>query len=194
MANWTSVEGILADGLPMRLYIAESEGRVCQATLHDDEHVRTEDEFLWRLGRATDWKHCNAGTGPETLSIAVAEVREYFAGKRLSFDVPLEFHGTPFQVRVWQALTHIPFGATCSYAHIAESIGQPGAPRAVGGANGRNRIPVFVPCHRVIAAGGKLGGFTGGLGLKKRLLTHEAAVLMSKRQKASAAAQVSASR
>ena len=102
---------------------------------------------------------------------------EYFAGRRLLFEVPLSLRGTAFQVKVWQQLTRIAFGATASYGDIAEVVGHPAAFRAVGTANGRNNLPIFVPCHRVIAAGGKLGGFTGGINLKKRLLAHEAAVL-----------------
>jgi O-6-methylguanine DNA methyltransferase len=83
-------------------------------------------------------------------------------------------------VRVWQQLREIPFGSTCTYGELAATIGHPSAFRAVGGANGHNWLPIFVPCHRVLAVGGKLGGFTGGIGLKKRLLAHEAAVLGSR--------------
>lgn len=178
MPNWILVEGRLADGLPMRLYVAESDGTICAACLHDDMHPRSADEFEWR---------CNDGMPPvpsqehermpEILQAAKEQVSEYFAGQRLQFDLPLQWRGTPFQIRVWQALTTVPFGATPNYQQIAEQIGAPKASRAVGSANGRNRLPLFVPCHRIVAAGGKLGGFTGGLGLKKRLLAHEAAVL-----------------
>ncbi len=161
----------------MRLYVAEHAGKLWAASMHDDEHPRSEDEFVWRLGSAITWSRCEAGAGSDLLSVVNAELREYFAGRQLSFSVPLQLRGTSFQVRVWQELMRIPFGVTRSYADVAELIGHPAAFRAVGNANGRNNLPLFVPCHRVLASGGKLGGFTGGIGLKKRLLEHEAAVL-----------------
>jgi methylated-DNA-[protein]-cysteine S-methyltransferase len=176
MAEWTLVEGKLADGLRMRLLLAEQDGKLCHASLEDDLHPRSEDEFLWRLGSGQTWVRRKSGTGSEALRRGAAQVADYFSGRRLSFDLPLELRGTPFQLRVWQELTRIPFAETRSYGDIAEEIGQPSACRAVGNANGKNRIPLIVPCHRVLAAGGKLGGFTGGIGLKKRLLAHEAAV------------------
>lgn len=176
MALWMLVEGPLADGAPMRVYVAEHDNRLWSASLNDDEHPRSEDEFLWRLGSRLPWRRCAAGSGSEFLRAAAAQLCDYFAGRRTSFELPLDLRGTAFQVRVWQELLRIPFGATRSYRDIAESIGQAKACRAVGSANGRNNLPIFVPCHRVLASGGKLGGFTGGIGLKKRLLAHEAAV------------------
>jgi O-6-methylguanine DNA methyltransferase len=180
MAEWTLVEGLLADGLPMRLLVAEQDGKLCQASLEDDLHPRGEDEFLWRLGTEATWVRRERGRGSEVLRHAAAEIAQYFSGRRLSFELPVAFCGTPFQVRVWEELQRIPFGKTRSYADIAEQIGHPAAYRAVGNANGKNRLPLVVPCHRVLAAGGKLGGFTGGIGLKKRLLAHETAVLGKK--------------
>lgn len=177
MAEWTAVTGKLADGLRMRLLLAELDGKLCGAGLEDDLHPTSEDEFLWRLDRAHAWVRRKSGAGSEALRRAAAQIADYFAGRRLSFDLPLELKGTPFQLRVWRELTRIPFAQTRSYAEIAEQIGQPTACRAVGNANGKNRIPLIVPCHRVIGAGGNLAGFTGGIGLKKRLLAHEAAVL-----------------
>ena len=94
----------------------------------------------------------------------------YFAGQRTTFAVPLDFHGTPFQQSVWQALLTIPFGETRSYADIARQIGKPLAVRAVGAANGRNPISIIAPCHRVIGSNGKLTGFAGGLEAKQLLL------------------------
>ena len=111
------------------------------------------------------------------LDEAVRQAADYFASRRLVFDVPLRLHGTAFQTGVWRQLMAIPFGERRSYGEVAAAIGQPNAFRAVGNANGRNNLPLFIPCHRVIAADGKLGGFTGGIGLKKRLLAHEDAVL-----------------
>jgi methylated-DNA-[protein]-cysteine S-methyltransferase len=167
------VEGRLADGLPMRLYIAEQDGSICHARLHDDRHPVSEDEFVCCIGGAGKCVRRDTRR-PDALAAAVEQSRQYFAGRLFRFDLPLGLHGTPFQVRVWRELLQIPFGATRRYGDIAESIGHPSAFRAVGNANGRNRLPIFVPCHRVLAAGGKLGGFTGGIGLKQRLLEHEA--------------------
>lgn len=101
------------------------------------------------------------------------EISEYCSGERHEFTVSLEASGTPWQMKVWEALRRIPFGETRSYAQVADMIGRPGAARAVGGANGCNRLPLVVPCHRVIAADGSLGGFSGGLHLKEKLLEHE---------------------
>jgi methylated-DNA-[protein]-cysteine S-methyltransferase len=95
---------------------------------------------------------------------------EYFAGSRTVFDLELAPAGTPFQRRVWQALTEIPYGQVVSYGEIARRIGMPKAARAVGQANGANPIPVVIPCHRVIAADGTIGGYSGGLDIKRQLL------------------------
>lgn len=102
-----------------------------------------------------------------------AQLREYFTGTRREFDLELCPHGTPFQLRVWEELRRIPFGTTCSYAAIARALGQPTATRAVGAANGKNPIPIVVPCHRVIGADGSLTGFGGGLPAKRTLLRLE---------------------
>jgi methylated-DNA-[protein]-cysteine S-methyltransferase len=104
---------------------------------------------------------------------AVQQLQEYFSGTRNSFDLELDFAGTDFQKKVWQALLTIPFGETRSYSEIAEQIGNPSAVRAVGAANGKNPISIVAPCHRVIGASGKLTGFAGGLEAKERLLTLE---------------------
>ena len=98
----------------------------------------------------------------------------YFSGRDVSFDVPLAPVGTPFQREVWTALREIPFGATASYAEVARRIGRPRAVRAVGAANARNPIAIFVPCHRVIGADGSLTGYAGGLERKRALLALEA--------------------
>ncbi|KOC92916.1 methylated-DNA--[protein]-cysteine S-methyltransferase [Winslowiella iniecta] len=101
------------------------------------------------------------------------QLKDYFAGKRRSFDLPLDFVGTEFQKRVWAALVAIPFGETRSYGEIARQIGHPTAVRAVGAANGKNPISIVAPCHRVIGANGKLTGFAGGLATKAFLLDIE---------------------
>ncbi|UXI03447.1 methylated-DNA--[protein]-cysteine S-methyltransferase [Photobacterium sp. TY1-4] len=101
------------------------------------------------------------------------QLSDYFAGNRTDFDVPLDAHGTRFQHQVWQALIAIPYGETCSYSAIAHQINNPKAVRAVGAANGRNPIPVIVPCHRVIGSSGQLTGYAGGLDIKIWLIEHE---------------------
>lgn len=106
---------------------------------------------------------------------AITEIKEYLAGKRTSFDLPLEMKGTDFQKATWQALLTIPYGETRSYKQIAEQIGRPKACRAIGMANNRNPISIIVPCHRVIGANGSLVGYGGGLALKARLLSLEKA-------------------
>lgn len=108
------------------------------------------------------------------------QLEEYFGGRRREFDVPLAPVGTSFQQEVWAALTDIPFGATASYGEVAEAIGRPSAMRAVGGANGANPIPILIPCHRVIAADGTLGGYGGGLDRKVLLLELEGASFLVK--------------
>lgn len=105
----------------------------------------------------------------------VNQLEEYFAGRRTVFDLKLSPAGTAFQQKVWRFLTTIPFGKTLSYGDVAAGVGNPGASRAVGGANGKNPIAVIVPCHRVIAADGTLGGYAGGLEYKRVLLNHEGA-------------------
>jgi methylated-DNA-[protein]-cysteine S-methyltransferase len=109
----------------------------------------------------------------ELIRKAAVQFQEYLAGKRKVFDIPLAMEGTPFQQTVWNALTAIPYGETRSYREVAESIGRPKACRAVGMANNKNPIAVFVPCHRVIGTNGKLVGYAGGLDLKAKLLDME---------------------
>ena len=108
------------------------------------------------------------------LREAERQLGEYFAGKRTRFDLPLEAHGSEFQKKVWRALEKIPYGKTRSYLDLAKAIHSPKACRAVGAANGRNPLPIVVPCHRVIGADGKLTGFAGGVERKAMLLAHEA--------------------
>ena len=108
------------------------------------------------------------------FAAARQQLTEYFAGERRDFDLPLRLDGTEFQLSVLQALQQIPYGETTSYADIAERIGRPKAVRAVGAANGRNPIPIIVPCHRVIGSHGDLTGFGGGLDTKEALLRLEA--------------------
>jgi len=109
----------------------------------------------------------------DALPEATRQLGQYFAGERTTFDLPLAPEGTEFQVRVWEALRAIPYGATLSYGELADAIGQPGAARAVGLANGRNPISIIVPCHRVVGASGRLTGYAGGTERKAFLLTLE---------------------
>jgi AraC family transcriptional regulator of adaptative response/methylated-DNA-[protein]-cysteine methyltransferase len=112
------------------------------------------------------------GTHP-LLDQLRAELTEYFAGARREFQVPLVYPGTPFQVKVWDALRRIPYGETYSYEKLAWSVGAPRAQRAVGHANGQNRLAILIPCHRVVNKDGKLGGYGGGLWRKQLLLDLE---------------------
>ena len=124
------------------------------------ESVRT------RLGRVLPGRHRH-------LDQLRSELAEYFASGRRDFSVPLVYPGTPFQVRVWNALRRIPYGETCSYEKLAWAVGAPGAQRAVGHANGQNRLAILIPCHRVVNKDGKLGGYGGGLWRKQLLLELE---------------------
>lgn len=109
----------------------------------------------------------------QVLDQAEAELKEYFAGERKKFTVPVRLTGTEFQKKVWAALEEIPYGGTATYGEIAARIGSPKACRAVGTANHHNPVPIIVPCHRVIGAGGSLTGYGGGLEVKAYLLTLE---------------------
>ena len=109
---------------------------------------------------------------PPVLKETASQLDEYFAGERTDFDVRMELDGTDFQRQVWSELTRIPYGETISYGEVARRVGRPSAPRAVGQANGRNPIPVIVPCHRVVASDG-IGGYGGGLNVKRKLLAVE---------------------
>jgi methylated-DNA-[protein]-cysteine S-methyltransferase len=127
---------------------------------------------------ALDWGRGRDQEATPLLREACDQLQDYFDGKRMSINLPLAPEGSDFQKRVWAALCAIPAGETRSYADIARAIGS--APRAVGGANGANPIPLFIPCHRVIAADGSLGGYSGGDGpaTKRFLLDHESRALL----------------
>jgi methylated-DNA-[protein]-cysteine S-methyltransferase len=146
------------EGALIRLHFVESNyGPVMEEVLEDEGYAVEVDE---------------------TKTAAVREeLSEYANGRRKTFDVPLTLAGSEWQKTVWTELTRIPFGETRSYGEVADALGSPGAARAVGSANARNVLPLVVPCHRVVAADGTLGGFNGGLHLKERLLEHETRVL-----------------
>ena len=120
----------------------------------------------------TSWTESKAGLEP-----ALRQLEEYFEGKRVDFDLKLAATGTDFQQQVWRELQEIPFGRTISYGDLAGKLGRPTASRAVGAANGRNPIPIVVPCHRVIGKDGSLTGYAGGMPTKKWLLVHEGVLL-----------------
>ncbi|WP_165064373.1 methylated-DNA--[protein]-cysteine S-methyltransferase [Paludisphaera rhizosphaerae] len=122
-----------------------------------------------RLGTATRDDH------DPVLGKAERQLEEYFEGNRRTFSIELDFKGTPFQKKVWEALLEIPYGETRSYGAIAAAVGEPKAMRAVGAANGRNPISIIAPCHRVVGASGRLTGFAGGLEAKAFLLRLEGA-------------------
>jgi len=125
------------------------------------------------LRRCMPDARCRDGFAPN--QIAVKQIVEYLESKRREFDLTVDLRGTEFQLKVWDALLEIPYGETRSYSEIAARVGKPNAVRAVGSANGANPVSLVVPCHRVIAADGKLGGYGGGLALKRRLLAIEQA-------------------
>ncbi len=121
---------------------------------------------------AGDWRRTE-----KPFREALAQLDSYFAGELRRFDLAVAPQGTPFQRMVWSALTTIPYGETVSYGELARRLGRPAATRAVGAANGRNPIPIVIPCHRVIGSDGSLTGFGGGLAIKRRLLDLEAGYL-----------------
>ncbi len=112
----------------------------------------------------------------EAFDDVATQLAKYFAGERRIFELPLAPEGTHFQQSVWRALAEIPYGETWSYGEIAQRLGQPTASRAVGAANGRNPLPIVVPCHRVIGSNGKLTGYRGGVRFKESLLELEGAL------------------
>src|SRR5436305_11843963 len=122
MPNWTLVEGRLSDGLPMRLYIGERDAQICWASVWDDEHPRTEAEFLKQCGfRSQEERNQHSAV----LEQAGRQVEEYFAGIRQNFDLPLALNGTRFQVGVWRQLCAIPYGTTTTYGQLAARVDAP---------------------------------------------------------------------
>jgi methylated-DNA-[protein]-cysteine S-methyltransferase len=126
---------------------------------------------IWLPGEARHGRRDADDIAP-VLKETATQLEEYFAGERTEFDVRMELDGTDFQREVWAELSRIPYGMTISYGELARRVGRPNAPRAVGQANGRNPIPIIVPCHRVLASNG-IGGYGGGLPMKLALLAVE---------------------
>jgi O-6-methylguanine DNA methyltransferase len=150
-----------------KVFVASTEKGVCMV-----DFLTSEKDFLKRLKRRfprevirNDQKNRNV----------LNQLKKYLKGKLQRFDCKLDFKGTPFQKKVWSALTKIPYGQARSYQDVARAIGHPKAFRAVGNANGKNPIPLIIPCHRVIESNGSLGGFGHGIKVKKQLLDFEQA-------------------
>ena len=135
--------------------------------------LRASNKGLVSIDRGKAARVKGEAKAERNVALAASELAEYFAGKRRKFTVPLDLHGTPFQLQVWQTLRRIPFGKAVSYGEEARMLGKPKAARAVGSANGRNPIPIIVPCHRVVAGDGSLGGYSAGLPMKRKLLALE---------------------
>lgn len=129
-------------------------------------------------GAFLSWLSRHVGPGepqeaPDVMDVATSQLEEYFSGVRQAFELPLDVRGTTFQRAVWSQVARIPYGATATYGGIAQLVGKPRASRAVGGAVGANPLPIVIPCHRVIGAGGDLTGFGSGLSIKESLLRLE---------------------
>lgn len=150
------------------IHAAASAKGLCRLSMAD-----TAGRFLGELCEVFPGIEWRRDDRDPLIAEAARQLTEYFEGTRTAFDLPLDLRGTPFQLKVWQALRRIPHGETRSYADVARAIRAPQAMRAVGGANGRNPVGIVVPCHRVIAASGGLGGFSCGLEYKKKLLALE---------------------
>ncbi len=168
MLAWAKID----KGFPMSHLQYHFKSKIC------DLYLITSDQGLC----AVEWKKQNipvtkklAGVSPQIqiLKKTVTQLEQYFKGQREKFELPVDIIGTDFQIQVWQALAQIPYAKTVSYSDIAQKIKRPRAVRAVGTANGKNPLAIIVPCHRVIAADGTMGGYAGGLKIKKALLDLE---------------------
>ncbi len=155
MTAWTTL--LPTEIGPLRILV-DGDGRLCEINFHGGECSTEAMQSETKCAHVT------------------RQLSEYFAHQRQEFDLQLACRGTDFQMSVWSELTRIPFGTTISYRELAQRIGRPKAVRAVGGANGRNPIPIVVPCHRVIGASGQLTGFGGGVATKRALLEFEGAL------------------
>lgn len=138
-----------------KLWIGASENRICSVSFSGNPATATVSDI-------------------EVLNRCASQLEEYFRGERQAFDLPLHPEGSPFERKVWNTLCSIPYGTTWSYKQLAAEVGCPNGCRAVGNANGHNPIAIIIPCHRVIAHNGTLGGYTGGITIKKQLLRLEA--------------------
>ena len=158
---------------PIR-FAVDQRGTLLRSAFRDGSYACTLEEDLERDGFVLDEDARSTARGRQAIL-------DYTTGAARGFDLPLALTGSEWQVSVWRALTSIPFGETCTYAQLAVRAGRPGAARAAGRANATNKLPLIVPCHRVIGSDGSLTGFGGGIHLKARLLEHEARVLAGER-------------
>ncbi len=150
------------------LALGATDSGICLCEFHDRRALDTERRDLQQhFGAAFE-----QGTN-DHLALLARELEAYFAGSLRAFTVPLDTPGSPFERAVWHRLVEIPYGTTTSYGALARALGKPGAPRAVGRANGRNRVAIVIPCHRVIESDGSLRGYGGGLDRKRWLIDHE---------------------
>ena len=161
MTNWT----VIAPAADTTLYIAAGDRGVC--------HIAFADEI------PAGWTRKDSHA---LLREAARQLKLYYDRRLKNFDVPLEMNGTAFQRKVWDTLLGIPYGEVISYAQLADKVGSPRGFRAVGAANGKNPVPIIVPCHRVINTGGGLGGYSCGLPYKRRLLELEGVKVDALRQ------------
>ena len=158
--NYTTIDSPVGE----LLACADAAGRITGLHFHDGHRLPARD---------SSWVH-----DEDALAPLRRQLEEYFAGERREFELDLAPSGSPFQLSVWRELRAIPYGETASYGEIAAAVGQPGAARAVGGANNRNPIAIVIPCHRVIGANGTLTGYGGGLPRKQRLLALETGAMV----------------
>lgn len=155
--------------LPMLRLVANQNGLICLAW-----QPNWQQPSDWQVHWQSVSELSSQDVAQHILLQTISQLNEYFAGQRQQFDVPLNLQvGTVFQQTVWQALCDIPYGQTISYARLAQLVGKPTAYRACANANGKNPISIIIPCHRVIASDGGIGGYTGGLDIKKKLLQIE---------------------
>ncbi len=132
------------------------------------------ESYIAYLKKDSNKKDCNyIGEVPKVIEMVMEQLQEYFKGERKCFQIPVEFEGTEFQKISWNELTKIPYGETISYKEQAISMGREKSVRAVGAANGKNKLSIIIPCHRVIGSNGKLTGYAGGIDRKAWLLEHE---------------------
>jgi O-6-methylguanine DNA methyltransferase len=169
VGTWT----ILTPAPGLVLQLAATDRGICGLSF-----VESTLQFLAEMARVTGIEAWDRDSDPVLIQ-AAGQLEEYFTARRREFQLPLDLRGTPFQRKVWNALLDIPYGETRSYAQLARSIGEPKAFRAVGAANGANPISIVIPCHRVISSGGGLGGYSGGVPLKRRLLALESGTCRS---------------
>jgi methylated-DNA-[protein]-cysteine S-methyltransferase len=147
------------------VFLAKTAKGVCRVSFR-----KSEDDLLTELER----KALLPEMAPEKLARERRELGEYFQGKRRKFDLPIDLRwGTPFQRSVLRAASRIPFGECCGYGEVAKRVGRPNAQRAVGSALGKNPVAIVIPCHRVVASGRRIGGYTGGLDVKRSLMEIE---------------------